>query len=68
MTEQQIRNYLGFHLIYEFNGEPQELLDLVTGYNINYITAQYKTYFISDQIPPADSRITLFADNTQGTV
>lgn len=68
MTQQQIRNYFGAHLIYLFDGTPQELLDLTTSYSINYIVAEYKTYFICDQTPPADSRITLFADNTQGAV
>lgn len=68
MTEQQILKYLGLHLIYEFSGSLQQLLELTEGHSLNYITSEYKTYFISDKTPPADSRITLFADNTQGTV
>jgi hypothetical protein len=66
MTEEQIRNYFGNYLIYEFTAQAEELLNLFSDSSINYITSDYKTYFISDKIVPVDSRIKLFADNTQG--
>jgi hypothetical protein len=66
MTEEQIRNYFGNYLIYEFDAQAEELSYLLPDNSINYITSDYKTYFISDKIVPVNSRIKLFADNTQG--
>jgi len=67
MNQEQINKYFGAHVIYQFTGTAEELLSVLSGQNVNYITTNYTNYFITDTVPPADSRITVFADNTQGT-
>jgi hypothetical protein len=68
MNEQQIRNYFGNHVIYNFNGSEEEFLSTLVGKNVNYIMTAYSIYFISGDTVTADDRITVFADNTQGAV
>lgn len=68
MTEQQIRDYFGSHIIYRFDGEPAELQSALADSSINYLIAAYVTYFIADKMSGSDERITVFADNTQGGV
>ena len=68
MNEQQILNYFGNHIIYNFNGSQDEFLTVVADKNINYIITSQLIYFISDEPITIDDRITVFADNTQGVV
>lgn len=66
MNPEQINKYFGAHVIYQFTGSAEELLNILSGQSVNYMTANYINYFITDTVPPADNRITVFADNTQG--
>jgi hypothetical protein len=68
MDEQQIRNYFGNHVIYNFNASEEEFLSAFIEKNINYIITNYSIYFISGDNITADDRITVFADNTQGVI
>jgi hypothetical protein len=68
MNEQQIRNYFGNHVIYNFNASEQEFLSAFIDKNVNYIITAYSIYFISSEPVTTDDRITVFADNTQGVI
>jgi len=68
MNNQQILDYFGNRVIYNFNGNQDEFLAALSNKNINYIVTAYSIYFISDELLTTDDRITVFADNTQGVV
>jgi hypothetical protein len=68
MNEQQIRNYFGNHVIYNFNGSEEEFLSAFVDKNVNYIITGYSIYFICSETVTVDDRITVFADNTQGVI
>jgi len=66
MNDQQILDYFGNHIIYNFNGNQDEFLSVLADKNVNYIITSYSIYFISSEVLVTDDRITVFADNTQG--
>lgn len=68
MNNQQILDYFGNRIIYNFNGSQEEFLSALSDKNTNYIITSYLIYFISDELLTTDDRITVFADNTQGVI
>ena len=68
MNEQQIIDYFGNHVIYNFNASEEEFLAAFIDKNINYIITAYSIYFITSEPLTTDDRITVFADNTQGVI
>jgi len=68
MNNQQILDYFGNRIIYNFNGNEKDFLLALSDKNINYIITAYSIYFISDELLTTDDQITVFADNTQGVI
>lgn len=68
MTKEQICDYFGNRIIYNFDGKEKELLTALANKNINYIIVSYLIYFVTDELLTIDDRITVFADNTQEVV
>lgn len=68
MNKQEIIDYFGNHVIYNFNASEEEFTSTFIDKNVNYIITSYSIYFISSEPLTTDDRITVFADNTQGVI
>ena len=64
MNQEQIAQYFGKHIIYQFYGSETALSELLINNSYNYIKHDGLLYFVADN-PVDDLRVTILIDNRE---